>query len=132
VTLVVVLLSLISSRVQATKWRLPLLHRPIWMVLLNTRIRLLATPCAQCLGADLCPGFWSYSFHHFIHLYNVTLHCGSDKTPYEICSGNCPNLRHLRTFGCRVYARQQKHFKGVTLHLSARIIVSSPASAEIE
>jgi hypothetical protein len=29
VTLVVVLLSLISSRVQATKWRLPLLHRPI-------------------------------------------------------------------------------------------------------
>jgi hypothetical protein len=27
---------------------------------------------------------------------------------------------------------QQIHFKGVTLHLSARIIVSSPASAEIE
>jgi hypothetical protein len=27
---------------------------------------------------------------------------------------------------------QQIHFKGVTLHLSARIIVSSPASVEIE
>jgi hypothetical protein len=55
-------------------------------------------------GADLHPGFWPYSFHHFIRLYNVTLHHGSDKTPYEICSGNRPNLQHLRTFGCRVYA----------------------------
>ena len=27
---------------------------------------------------------------------------------------------------------KQRHFKGVTLHLSARIIVSSPAPAEIE
>jgi hypothetical protein len=30
------------------------------------------------------------------------------------------------------HGSQQKHFKGITLHLSARIIVSSPASAEIE
>ena len=55
-------------------------------------------------GADLEPKFWPYAFHHFLRLYNVTLHRGNDKTPYEICSGQRPNLRHLRTFGCRVYA----------------------------
>ncbi len=55
-------------------------------------------------GADVRPWFWPYSFHHFICLYNVTLHCGSDKTPYEICLVNHPNLRHLHTFSCHVYA----------------------------
>jgi hypothetical protein len=55
-------------------------------------------------GADLHPMFWPYSFHHFICLYNVTLHCGSDKNQYEICTGNHPNLRHLHIFGCHVYA----------------------------
>ena len=68
-------------------------------------------------GADLEPKFWPYAFHHFIRLYNVTLHRGSDKTPYEICTGERPNLRHLRTFGCRVYAmpsRPRRNAKAVS------------------
>jgi hypothetical protein len=47
---------------------------------------------AMLRGANLRPGFWPYSFHHFIRLYNVTPHSSSDKTPYEICSCKRSNL----------------------------------------
>ena len=56
------------------------------------------------LGANLAPKFWPYAFHHYIRLYNMTTHGLSTKSPFEICTGKRPNLRLLRTFGCRVYA----------------------------
>lgn len=31
-----------------------------------------------------------------------------DASPFKICSGKKPNLRHLRVFGCRVYALPAK------------------------
>lgn len=56
-------------------------------------------------GAALPPKFWPYAFHHYIRLYNVTPHADRGASPFEICSGGLkPNLRHLRVFGCRVYA----------------------------
>ena len=55
-------------------------------------------------GADLAPCFWPYAFHHFLRLYNVTVHGDRTESPYEIWTGRRPNLRLLRTFGCRVYA----------------------------
>jgi hypothetical protein len=83
---VVVLLSLISSRVQATKVEVTApdsshMNGPVEC----PHQTIGDAMCAMLGGADLRPGFWPYSFHHFIHLYNVTLHRGSDKTPYEIC-----------------------------------------------
>jgi len=54
-------------------------------------------------GAGLEPKFWPYSFRHFLQLYNVTLHCSCDASPYTICSGKILDLSLLRTFGCRVY-----------------------------
>ena len=55
-------------------------------------------------GADLEPKFWAYAFHHFLRLYNVTVHGDRTASPYEICTGQKPNLSLLRTFGCRVWA----------------------------
>jgi len=43
-------------------------------------------------GANLLPMFWPYAFHHFIRLYNVTIHCGFNACPFEICTGQKPNL----------------------------------------
>jgi hypothetical protein len=60
---------------------------------------------AQLTGANLPPKFWPYCFHYALRIYNLTVHEGKDKTPFEICSGKRPNLSLLRTFGCRVYAR---------------------------
>ena len=56
------------------------------------------------LGAGLPPKFWPYAFHHYVRLYNMTAHGSAVKSPFEICTGERPNLRLLRTFGCRVYA----------------------------
>jgi hypothetical protein len=54
-------------------------------------------------GASLSPKKWPYAFYHFLHLYNVTPH-GDKASPLEIETGKRPDLRHLRVFGCRVYA----------------------------
>ena len=59
---------------------------------------------AMLKGAGLEPKFWPYAFHHFLRLYNLTIHRDHEKSPYEICTGLIPNLRYLRVFGCRVYA----------------------------
>jgi hypothetical protein len=55
-------------------------------------------------GASLPPKFWPYAFHHFLRLYNVSPHGSKTTSPFEICSGNKPDLSSLRVFGCRVYA----------------------------
>jgi hypothetical protein len=55
-------------------------------------------------GAGLSPKFWIFAFHHFVRLYNVTVHGDSKATPYKLCTGKKPNLSLLRTFSCRVYA----------------------------
>jgi hypothetical protein len=55
-------------------------------------------------GASLPPKFWPYAFHHFLRLYNITVHGDKTASPFELCSGRKPNLSLLRVFGCRVYA----------------------------
>jgi len=54
-------------------------------------------------GADLKPKFWLYAFHHFLCLYNVTPHGNNEKSPFEICTGNKPNLCYLHTFSCSLW-----------------------------
>jgi len=55
-------------------------------------------------GSGLPPKFWPYAFHHFLRLYNITVHGDNTQSPFEKCNGHRPNLRYLRVFGCRVYA----------------------------
>ena len=55
-------------------------------------------------GAGLPAKFWPYAFHHYLWLYNVTVHRDQSASPFELCTGQKPDLRLLRVFGCRVYA----------------------------
>jgi hypothetical protein len=48
--------------------------------------------CTMLAHANLPPKFWPYKFHHFLKLYNVTPHGDSDKSPYEIETGEKLNL----------------------------------------
>ena len=43
--------------------------------------------CTMLTGAGLALQFWPYAFHHFLHLYNVTIHDGKDASPFELCTG---------------------------------------------
>ena len=56
-------------------------------------------------GSSLPALFWPFAFYHFLRLSNCTIHDGHDRTPFEICNGCPPDLRLLRTFGCRVYVQ---------------------------
>ena len=55
-------------------------------------------------GVSLSVKFWPYAFHHFLHLYNVTIHQGKEASPFQLCSGKKPNLCYLQVFGCHIYA----------------------------
>jgi histone deacetylase 1/2 len=39
-------------------------------------------------GANLPMKFWPYAFHHFLRIYNTTVHGDKDATPFELCSGS--------------------------------------------
>jgi hypothetical protein len=43
-------------------------------------------------------------FRHYLQIYNLIPHAGAQQSPYEICTGNIPDLSRLRTFGCCMYA----------------------------
>jgi len=59
--------------------------------------------CTMLAGAALEPCFRPYTFHHKIQLYNVTPHASRDASPYNISSGELPDLSLLCIFGCHVY-----------------------------
>jgi len=55
-------------------------------------------------GAALPPKYWPYALNFFLRIYNSTVHDDDVMSPFERCTGEKPNLRKLRTFGCRMYA----------------------------
>ena len=79
---------------------------------------------AMLEGASLPAIYWPYAFYHFLRLSNCTIHDGHDFTPFEICSGKPPDLRLLRTFGCRVYVRPPgKRTSKLDLHVAKGIFL---------
>jgi hypothetical protein len=46
-------------------------------------------------GAALPPKFWPYAFHHFLRLYNITVHGDKQASPFELCSGCKPDFSSL-------------------------------------
>ena len=72
-------------------------------------------------GAALPPKFWPYAFHHYLRLYNVTVHRDHSASPFELCTGQKPNLRFLRVFGCRVYALPARSRRADKIVSDARV-----------
>ncbi|MCP4167411.1 MAG: DDE-type integrase/transposase/recombinase, partial [Chloroflexi bacterium] len=60
---------------------------------------------AMLHGADLKMKYWTYAFYHFLRIHNLTPRAGQTQSPYEKVTGKRPNLKNLRTFGCRVWVR---------------------------
>ena len=62
----------------------------------------------QCLShsSNLGSEFWSDALLYSAHPYNQTHHSAIDKTPYEAWTGNQPLLKHIKTFGSPVVAKE--------------------------
>ena len=71
-------------------------------------------------GASLPSKFWPYAFHHYLRLYNVTVHGADQASPITICTGKKPDLSRLRVFGCRIYALPARPHRSAKLHHDAR------------
>jgi hypothetical protein len=71
-------------------------------------------------GAALPAKFWPYAFHHFLRLYNVTVHGDKAASPFELCSGRKPDLSLLQVFGCRVYALPARPQRPDKIHSDPR------------
>ncbi|KAI3669699.1 hypothetical protein L6452_41042 [Arctium lappa] len=57
--------------------------------------------------------FWAEAIRHTVYVLNrVPTKALRDSTPYEALKGRKPNMRHLRVFGCKAYAKVTKpHLK---------------------
>ncbi|GJV03970.1 zinc finger, CCHC-type containing protein [Tanacetum coccineum] len=57
--------------------------------------------------------FWAEAIRHGVYVLNrVPTKALKDSTPYEALKGRKPNLKHLRIFGCKAYAKVTKpHLK---------------------
>ncbi|KAL1939181.1 hypothetical protein VTO73DRAFT_10222 [Trametes versicolor] len=67
---------------------------------------------AMLLDAGLPQTLWAHAYKHSIYVHNRTGHSALDgKTPYEARFGTPPDIRHLRPWGTRVWARQESSRK---------------------
>jgi hypothetical protein len=71
-------------------------------------------------GATLPSKFWPYAFHHFLQIYNITVHGDRTASPFKLGSGCKPDLSLLRVFGCRVYALPARPRRPDKIHSNAR------------
>ncbi|GJX03123.1 zinc finger, CCHC-type containing protein [Tanacetum coccineum] len=57
--------------------------------------------------------FWAEAIRHAVYVLNrVPTKALKDSTPYEALKDRKPNMRHLRVFGCKAYAKVTKpHLK---------------------
>ena len=55
--------------------------------------------------AELGPEYWSFALTHAVFIKNRVPHTLIKKTPYEALTGVQPDLANLRTFGCRLHAK---------------------------
>ena len=64
------------------------------------------TEIARCMMQDakLPPKFWAEATSTAAYIHNCTpTNKGEGPTPMELWTGNKPNVKHLRVFGCKVY-----------------------------
>ena len=63
-------------------------------------------------GAGLGPVYWLYALQHCVYVKNRLPHKALKKSPYELLTGNKPDLRNLRVFGSRVVAQTPRSRTG--------------------
>jgi len=76
----------------------------------------------RCLlyNAGLGPEFWSFALLHAVYLKNRKPHCTTNEVPLTAYSGQRPNAKRLKIFGCPIVVRNlgKRPFK-LDLHTSA-------------
>jgi hypothetical protein len=70
-------------------------------------------------GAQLPNCFWPYAFDHYLRIKNTLPRKSDDVSPITQRTGKTEDLRHLKTFGCRVWVRPT-HRRSHKLDLHAR------------
>lgn len=56
---------------------------------------------------QLPSNLWGEAARHFVYVLNrLPTRALSEKTPYEVWTGNKPNLSHIRVFGCITHMKQ--------------------------
>ena len=54
--------------------------------------------------------YWLYSFNHSTRVDNACLHADNDKVPLSHLTNKPPNIKHLHSWSCRVWIRDNiKH-----------------------
>ncbi|MBW0534724.1 hypothetical protein O181_074439 [Austropuccinia psidii MF-1] len=56
-------------------------------------------------------GLWPWAFRHVAWVFNRKLHADFVQTPWELVTGNKPNVSILRVFGCVAYVHDPLHKK---------------------
>ena len=70
---------------------------------------ILGGACAMLHHAGMTLGFWSEAVHVAAHILNHSPRSGLDwKTPFELLFGRKPEVTHIRMFGCRAWAIDDK------------------------
>ncbi|KAJ9560810.1 hypothetical protein OSB04_005970 [Centaurea solstitialis] len=73
----------------------------------------MCTTRSMLKAMNMPQNFWAEAIRHAVYVLNrVPTKALRDSTPYEALKGTKPNLRHLRVFGCKAYAKVTKpHLK---------------------
>ena len=76
------------------------------------KFRTLGEMTAATLHDSSLPrNFWGYAYLNATYLRNripITTRTGVTKTPHELWTGQVPNIRHIRRWGCKCYAHIPK------------------------
>ena len=67
---------------------------------------------ALLYGASMPYNMWEHAFLYLIHVLNVTPHGTNAVTPYQKVTNRVPDLSHLRSFGCKMFALDSKKRDG--------------------
>ncbi|MBW0547969.1 hypothetical protein O181_087684 [Austropuccinia psidii MF-1] len=59
-------------------------------------------------------GLWPWAFRHVAWVFNRILHTDFVQTPWELVTGNKPNVSILQVFGCVAYVHDLLHKKDLT------------------
>ena len=86
------------------------------------------------IDAHLPHKFWAEALSTAVYLRNRSpTKAVEDKTPYEAWSGDRPNVKHLRVFGCIAYANVPKdERKKLDSKSSAFFLVTGLKSKDID
>lgn len=66
---------------------------------------------AMICNAKLNKNFWGFAVQAACHLLNRSPRNGKDKTPFEQWYNRKPNIKHLKVFGARVFAKTNSYLK---------------------